>query len=922
MTLRVNDGASLWLDWAVAQSIFKKKIEALVSDLSKPKPIEKSASRPPILGLARGVPTAAPSLKPPLSVLFSPHQQAARLRQISGRQLQSSALQFLGVPNEMSSDANYKGKKKRTRSLLSYFSSTNTTEDANGHGIGSSSIPSFDDNEITPGSGIGDGNREAEDSEMEERVRPRVEAVFYDGVEKLERDPSLRPQIWEYPVSQRDEVRRAYIMLGPMQPKLEKNQYKPVFDGHQFRRFQYAWFKKFPLWLEYSVTTGCAYCFICYLFAEKNKGKGASDVFISAGFSGWKRVNNGKQCAFLNHVGSEPSSHHNNAQRSYYSLMNQAGHVESVFHKHSQEEKKNNQLRLKVSIATTRWLALQGCAFRGNDESSESSNENAPTVCKYISPDIQKEILSIYGSLIQKHIRDEVGDSKFCVILDETCDVAKREQMALVLRFVDVNGELQERFFDLIHVADAKAETLKTHLLEVFSKHSLRVENIRGQGYDGGSNMKGRLNGLQALILRENPYAYYIHCYAHRLQLALVAASTHVIPVGKFFNQLGFIINTVDSSSKRHEELHDSQVRNLNNLFSLGELDSGPGKNQITTLHRAGDTRWSSHLASIRSILEMFDSVSSVLGNIVSDSSSSYRLRIDGDTAHGYLYSFEFVFILWLMKEVLTITDLLCEALQKKQQDLVNAVRLVKSTRQRLQRMRDEGWDKFFNEVITFCGNHGVDVPNMNDIHILRGGRQRHQADQFTNEHFYRVEIFLVTIDTQLQEIDLKFNDKVMDLLTLMLMLLPTCESYPVDISKVCQCVQKYYPDDFTALEIAALENQLEHFLIDISDDDHLRQVETITELSHSLVKTGRHVAYTLIYRLLHLLITLPVSTASAERVFSALKIVKTRLRNKIEDDFLRNALLVNVEKEIARKFSYDDIITCFKNMKSRRADL
>ncbi|XP_074591086.1 uncharacterized protein LOC141846975 [Curcuma longa] len=167
-----------------------------------------------------------------------------------------------------------------------------------------------------------------------------------------------------------------------------------------------------------------------------------------------------------------------------------------------------------------------------------------------------------------------------------------------------------------------------------------------------------------------------------------------------------------------------------------------------------------------------------------------------------------------------------------KQQDLVNVVRLVKSTRQRLQRMRDEGWDKFFNEVITFCGNHGVDVPNMNDIHILRGGRQRHQADQFTNEHFYRVEIFLVTIDTQVQEIDLKFNDKVMDLLTLMLMLLPTCESYPVDISKVCQCVQKYYPDDFTALEIAALENQLEHFLIDISDDDHLRQVETITELS------------------------------------------------------------------------------------------
>jgi hypothetical protein len=46
----------------------------------------------------------------------------------------------------------------------------------------------------------------------------------------------------------------------------------------------------------------------------------------------------------------------------------------------------------------------------------------------------------------QKHIRDEIGDSKFSILVDETCDVAKREQMALVIRFVDKGGILRERF--------------------------------------------------------------------------------------------------------------------------------------------------------------------------------------------------------------------------------------------------------------------------------------------------------------------------------------------------------------------------------------------------------------------------------------------------------------------------------------------
>jgi hypothetical protein len=106
--------------------------------------------------------------------------------------------------------------------------------------------------------------------------------------------------------------------------------------------------------------------------------------------------------------------------------------------------------------------------------------ENAPLNDKYTSPDIQKEILSIIVVKIRKHICNEIGDAKFSILIDETCDVSKKEQMALVLRFVDKDGVLQEMFFDCIHVTNTKSLTLKHELSHVLSSHSFDVQNLRG----------------------------------------------------------------------------------------------------------------------------------------------------------------------------------------------------------------------------------------------------------------------------------------------------------------------------------------------------------------------------------------------------------------------------------------------------------
>jgi hypothetical protein len=53
--------------------------------------------------------------------------------------------------------------------------------------------------------------------------------------------------------------------------------------------------------------------------------------------------------------------------------------------------------------------------------------------------------------------------------------------------------------------------------------------------YDGASVMLGHLNGVQAQIQREYPFAHFVHCVAHRLNLVLCQAASSIARVKIFF---------------------------------------------------------------------------------------------------------------------------------------------------------------------------------------------------------------------------------------------------------------------------------------------------------------------------------------------------------------------------------------------------
>ncbi|XP_050278132.1 uncharacterized protein LOC126719641 [Quercus robur] len=285
--------------------------------------------------------------------------------------------------------------------------------------------------------------------------------------------------------------------------------------------------------------------------------------------------------------------------------------------------------------------------------------------------------------------------------------------MAIILRFVDKEGFIKERFFHVMYVKDTTALTLKNEICAVLSCYNLHIENIQGQGYDGASNMRGEWNGLQALFLKDCLYAYYVHCMAHRLQLALVTASREVKDVHQFFDHLVNIINIVVGSSKCNDELQHARVEQVENMIASNEIETGRGANQIGTLQRARDTRWGSHFQSICSLIKMFDAICKVI-NTISEEGANYKQRGDAEGAYQVLTSFEFILILHLMKEIMGITNVLCQALQQHSQDLLNAMHLVSTTKSLIQNLRDDGWEPLLASVISFCEQHEIDIPDMN----------------------------------------------------------------------------------------------------------------------------------------------------------------------------------------------------------------
>ena len=127
----------------------------------------------------------------------------------------------------------------------------------------------------------------------------------------------------------------------------------------------------------------------------------------------------------------------------------------------------------------------------------EEHFQTCPKNATYRSKTVQNELIEICGDYLREQIIREVKVAKFFSILaDKVADVSNKEQMPLVLRFVDTKGHIREEFIKFIYLANGTtgeniAEAIKSEIRIL----GLDMRNVRGQGYDGAGNMSGKYSG-------------------------------------------------------------------------------------------------------------------------------------------------------------------------------------------------------------------------------------------------------------------------------------------------------------------------------------------------------------------------------------------------------------------------------------------
>lgn len=188
--------------------------------------------------------------------------------------------------------------------------------------------------------------------------------------------------------------------------------------------------------------------------------------------------------------------------------------------------------------------ATQNIALRGHRESMDLSRKgnflgildiiakhdekvlkklNGPRNAKYTSPDIQNEILSCLAEMVRTSIIQEVKESgAFSILVDETKDKKKMEQMSFVVRYY-YSGHIHESFLEFEVAETLDAESLSQKIISLLERYGLDYKsNLVGQAYDGAAVMSGKHRGVQARIREVANLAFYVHCSAHCLNLVLV----------------------------------------------------------------------------------------------------------------------------------------------------------------------------------------------------------------------------------------------------------------------------------------------------------------------------------------------------------------------------------------------------------------
>ena len=174
---------------------------------------------------------------------------------------------------------------------------------------------------------------------------------------------------------------------------------------------------------------------------------------------------------------------------------------------------------------------------------------DGPRNAKYTHHSVQNAVLEILCEIILDEITEEIREAEyFTLLVDETKDLSKTEQLSFVIRYI-FECDVHEEFIGFRPTEGLDAESLSNAIQDEMQQIGINIKNLVGQGYDGAAVMSGRYSGVQERIKEIVTQASYVHCLAHRLNLVIVQAVKSIVPVADFFATLQLCFNVLSGSN-------------------------------------------------------------------------------------------------------------------------------------------------------------------------------------------------------------------------------------------------------------------------------------------------------------------------------------------------------------------------------------
>ena len=433
---------------------------------------------------------------------------------------------------------------------------------------------------------------------------------------------------------------------------------------------------------------------------------------------------------------------------------------------------------------------------------------------------------------------------------------------------------------------------------------------IVAQCYDGASVMSGDVSGVQARLREFHKSALYVHCYAHRLNLVIVDAAHHVQSAGEFFSVIEMLYVFL-TRQKVHEVLIRRQVEQGLVVRELGRLS---------------DTRWACRHRNISMLRERYDVILAVLDEVQKLNDAEIRTLSRG-LLHE-LRSYHFVTNLTIFNMILSLSHGVNEALQSSMLNISESNRLIIGLLTSLTELRNDDtmWDNMWHDIDTTCKSQDIELPTVRRRQAIRErpdmitysttGRRDGALPELSAS--LRVDLLIPALDRILSELKRRFSDQALSVIgSVASVLCPNSSQFFVfeDIRPLLSVYGDACGIDESLLA-AEMTVALKLLKKQLGDDLPQNDLHTILQL------LTPSLAFPNLLKCVQVALTIPVSSASCEWSFSALKLIKTYLRNRTEDDRLSDLGTLFVHKERARALDRDKIIDIFASRMGRRMQL